>query len=70
MFYEAVAPDNTRSISLAVSKDGVKNWKRLGKPILVGEKEDGWDSGGVGSPCPVSMAGNFSQTFWTQASFI
>ena len=29
MFYEGIAADGSRSIGLAVSKDGVKNWKQL-----------------------------------------
>ena len=56
MFYEAVSADGGRSISIAVSKDGIGGWQRLGRPIL--EPSDaGWDSGAVGCPCPVSMAG-------------
>ncbi len=57
MFYEAVAADNTRSISMAVSKDGVRDWQRLGRPILEAGQPGSWDAGGVCSPSVVSMAG-------------
>ena len=57
MFYEAVAADNRRSISLAVSKDGIKDWRRLGRPVLEAGQPGSWDAGGVGSPTIVSMAG-------------
>ena len=56
MFYEAVGVDFRRSIGLAVSKDGLSDWKRFGRPILAAS-EGGWDSGDVGTPCPVAMAG-------------
>ena len=57
MFYEAVASDDTRSISMAVSKDGLKDWVRLGRPILEAGQPGSWDAGGVCSPSAVSMAG-------------
>ncbi|CAK0770976.1 hypothetical protein CVIRNUC_003820 [Coccomyxa viridis] len=56
MFYEAVASDDTRSISMAVSKDGLKDWARLGRPILEAGQPGSWDAGGVCSPSAVSMA--------------
>ena len=59
MFYEAVAPDNRRSISMAVSGDGRGGWRRLGRPILEAGPQGAWDGGGVGAPCPVSMAGRY-----------
>ena len=34
MFYEAVAADDTRSIGLAVSKDGKTEWQRLDRSLL------------------------------------
>lgn len=34
MFYEAVAADDTRSIGLAVSKDGKTDWQRLDRYLL------------------------------------
>ena len=56
MFYEAFCRStNRRSIGLAVSTDGVNDWKRLDKPVLEGSV-DGWDSGSVGTPWAVSMA--------------
>ena len=57
MFYEAVAADTRRSIGMAVSGDGRGGWRRLGRPILEAGPAGAWDSGGVGAPCPVSMAG-------------
>ena len=64
MFYEAVASDDTRSISMAVSKNGLKDWARLGRPILEAGQPGSWDAGGVCSPSAVSMAG---QTLFQQA---
>ncbi|KAL6779595.1 CGLD10 [Auxenochlorella protothecoides x Auxenochlorella symbiontica] len=56
MFYEAVAADNTRSIGLAVSPNGLGDWQRAPDPILRAGGEGAWDEGGVGAPWPVSMA--------------
>lgn len=57
MFYEAVAEDNTRSIGLATSQDGISGWKRLDVPVLQASEGAGaWDSGAVGAPCAVSMS--------------
>ena len=61
MFYEAVAADNKRSISMAVSKDGVQDWQRLGRPVLEAGQPGSWDAGGVCSPSVVSMAGEKNQ---------
>jgi hypothetical protein len=48
-----------RSIGLAVSPDGLKNWKRLQEdPVVKPSEKDGWDNKGVGSPCLVQMEGN------------
>ncbi|RMZ57140.1 hypothetical protein APUTEX25_003597 [Auxenochlorella protothecoides] len=45
MFYEAVAADNTRSIGLAVSPDGLGDWQRTPDPILRAGGEGAWDEG-------------------------
>ncbi len=34
MYYEAVASDNRRTVGLAVSKDGMKGWKRCPYPVF------------------------------------
>lgn len=57
MFYEAIAEDDSRTISLAVSRDGSKAWKCLGKPVIRAGGQGSWDAGGVGEPCAVSMEG-------------
>ncbi|KAK3042382.1 hypothetical protein RJ639_002428 [Escallonia herrerae] len=57
MAYEGVAADGRRSIGMAVSADGLKDWRRLqAGPVLLC-CEDGWDNEGVGSPCLVQMDG-------------
>lgn len=59
MTYEGVADDGKRSIGLAVSTDGLKDWRRLeDESVLKAESENGWDNEGVGSPCLVQMDGN------------
>ncbi|KAI8527585.1 hypothetical protein RHMOL_Rhmol12G0086700 [Rhododendron molle] len=59
MVYEGVAADGGRSIGLAMSTDGLKNWQRVqGEAVLKPSEEDGWDSLGVGSPCLVQMDGD------------
>ncbi|KAL6969767.1 hypothetical protein U1Q18_029478 [Sarracenia purpurea var. burkii] len=60
MAYEGVAADGGRSIGLAVSKDGLKNWQSInGEAVLKpSEEEGGWDNKGVGSPCLVQMDGD------------
>ncbi|KAK2969039.1 hypothetical protein RJ640_007904 [Escallonia rubra] len=58
MAYEGVAADGRRSIGMAVSADGLKDWRRLqAGPVLKCCEEDGWDNEGVGSPCLVQMDG-------------
>ncbi|KAM7507478.1 hypothetical protein LguiA_017931 [Lonicera macranthoides] len=48
MVYEVVNA-NGRSIGLAVSTNGLKDWTRLqGDPVLRWSEEDGWDDKGVG----------------------
>ncbi|XP_059655824.1 uncharacterized protein LOC132302854 [Cornus florida] len=62
MAYEGVAADGGRSIGLAVSPDGMKNWVRLqDDAVLKPSEEDGWDNKGVGSPCLVQMEGKSSE---------
>lgn len=58
MFYEAFCRStNRRSIGLAVSEDGIKDWKRLDRPVLDRSVDPAcWDSGSVGTPWAVSMA--------------
>ena len=56
MFYEGVARDNGRSIGMAVSAEG-RDWQRLPRPVLEAGPPGAWDSGGVGAPCAVPMAG-------------
>ncbi len=57
MFYEAVAADGTRSIALATSADGKRNWQRCSSPLLTANPDaDAWDAGGVGTPCAVPMS--------------
>lgn len=56
MAYEGVAADGSRSIGMAVSPDGLKEWVRLQDgAILNPSKKGGWDDKGVGSPYLVSM---------------
>ena len=66
MFYEAVAADDKRSIGMAVSKDGVRDWVRLGRPVLEAGQPGSWDAGGVCSPSVVSMAGALIYTISSQ----
>jgi hypothetical protein len=57
MFYEAVAEDNTRSIGVAVSEDGIYGWKRHSEPVLrPSDDPTAWDVGSIGTPWAVSMA--------------
>ncbi|XAR55882.1 hypothetical protein NMG60_11036115 [Bertholletia excelsa] len=58
MVYEGVASDGRRSIGLAASVDGLKEWMRYeGDAVLKPSEEDRWDDRGVGSPCLVQMDG-------------
>lgn len=61
MAYEGIGRDGKRSLGMAVSEDGLKNWMRLGDgfPVLKPSSENGkgWDCEGVGSPCLVLMGG-------------
>lgn len=57
MAYEGVAADGRRSIGMAVSPDGLKEWARLqdDEAVLKPSDEGCWDDKGVGSPCLVQM---------------
>ncbi|PRQ40741.1 putative glycosyl hydrolase, five-bladed beta-propellor domain-containing protein [Rosa chinensis] len=58
MAYEGVVGNGGRSIGLAVSRDGLKDWTRCGdEAVLKSSEKSGWDSNGVGSPCLVQMDG-------------
>ena len=65
MFYEAVARDDSRSLGVAVSPDGLRGWRRaVDGPVLEASAPSpsaspggSWDDGGVGAPCVVPMAG-------------
>ncbi|KAI3729211.1 hypothetical protein L6452_17864 [Arctium lappa] len=59
MVYEGVGVDGKRCIGLALSSDGLKDWRRVEDgPVLKRAEENGcWDDGGVGSPCLVHMEG-------------
>lgn len=56
MFYEGFAADGRRSIGLAVSADGQREWQRYADPILGPGAEGAWDGAEVAAPCAVSMA--------------
>ncbi|KDP41232.1 hypothetical protein JCGZ_15639 [Jatropha curcas] len=60
MAYEGVDSNGNRSIGMAESPDGLKNWKRVEEnPILeASEGDDRWDSKEVGSPCLIQMEDN------------
>lgn len=58
MAYEGVDAKGKRSIGLAVSSDGLKDWTRFqDEAVLKPSAGDGWDNKGVGSPCLVQMDG-------------
>ncbi|KAK9146458.1 hypothetical protein Sjap_006361 [Stephania japonica] len=62
MAYEGVGVNGERSIGLAVSSDGLGDWRRYGegpvlKPDQCSSDGDRWDGCGVGSPCLVQMDG-------------
>ncbi|KAJ0257771.1 Arabinanase/levansucrase/invertase [Hirschfeldia incana] len=59
MAYEGVDRNGKTSIGLAVSEDGIKNWRRVddvGAVLGVGEG-GAWDDGGVGCPYLIEMDG-------------
>ncbi|KAK7309814.1 hypothetical protein RJT34_06855 [Clitoria ternatea] len=56
MVYEGVAGDGKRSIGIAVSPDGLKEWVRLQDEAILEPSDKGcWDDKDVGSPCLVHM---------------
>lgn len=66
MWYEGVAADGSRSIGIAVSDDGISDWRRHDRPVLAcSESPDAWDEGSVGTPCPVSMAGGSWRLYYS-----
>lgn len=62
MVYEGVSEHGKRSIGMAVSSDGLKDWRRVqDSPVLEHSEEGGWDCEGVGYPCLVEMDGEDSE---------
>lgn len=61
MVFEGVDADGRVSIGMAVSEDGLKEWRRSSEmPVLCPSYDDeGWDAAGVGSPCLVQMDGAY-----------
>jgi hypothetical protein len=61
MVYEGSDMSGRVSIGMAVSEDGLKDWRRCSEwPVLhPSEKDDEWDAAGVGSPCLVQMDGPY-----------
>lgn len=59
MVYEGVNVNGGRSIGLAQSPDGLKDWRRVGNESLLKHAEENgcWDDKGVGSPNLVHMEG-------------
>jgi hypothetical protein len=57
MFYEGVAVDGARSICLATSADGARDWQPCDQPVLAPSADaSAWDAGSVGAPCAVAMS--------------
>jgi hypothetical protein len=61
MVFEGVDADGRVSIGMAVSEDGLKEWRRSSEmPVLCPSYDDeGWDAAGVGSPYLVQMDGAY-----------
>ncbi|KAK7274865.1 hypothetical protein RIF29_15965 [Crotalaria pallida] len=56
MVYEGVAADGRRSIGMAISPDGLKEWTRIQDEAIFKPSDKGcWDDKDVGSPCLVQM---------------
>ncbi|KAL8533765.1 hypothetical protein ACS0TY_009964 [Phlomoides rotata] len=59
MVYEGVDANRRRSIGIAESLDGLKQWRRVqDSPVFEQSGDGGWDCEGVGSPCLVQMDGD------------
>ncbi|KAI3945195.1 hypothetical protein MKX01_034956 [Papaver californicum] len=60
MAYEGVAANGEKSIGLAESSDGLKDWNKCahGAVLKPSVEEDGWDNKEVGHPCLVQMDGD------------
>ncbi|GAA0163212.1 hypothetical protein LIER_19129 [Lithospermum erythrorhizon] len=58
MVYEGVDANGRKRVGIAVSPDGLKNWKRPQDGPVLEESRDGWDSEGIGSPCLVQINGD------------
>ncbi|CAN4081277.1 unnamed protein product [Withania somnifera] len=65
MVYEGVDVNGRRSIGMAISSDGLKEWRRVQEnPVLMKCEEEMWDSEGVGSPYLVQMDGDHQDHEW------
>ncbi|KAK6159912.1 hypothetical protein DH2020_003293 [Rehmannia glutinosa] len=62
MVYEGVSANGKRSIGMAVSLDGLKDWRRVqDNPVFNQSEDGGWDCEGVGLPCLVQMDGEMDE---------
>ncbi|XP_061370882.1 uncharacterized protein LOC133313516 [Gastrolobium bilobum] len=62
MAYEGVDADGRRSIGMAISPDGLKEWVRVQDEAILKPSDKGcWDDKGVGSPCLVQMGTEANQ---------
>ena len=62
MFYEAVARDDSRSIGVAVSKDGLRGWRRVSdKPVLEASSSN---SNSNSNPNPNSSSSSAPSSAW------
>ncbi|KAG8366374.1 hypothetical protein BUALT_Bualt17G0073100 [Buddleja alternifolia] len=62
MVYEGVGGDRRRGIGMAVSSDGLRDWRRRSDgPVLEQSRAGGWDCEGVGLPCLVQMDGDVDE---------
>ncbi|OMO93268.1 hypothetical protein CCACVL1_06557 [Corchorus capsularis] len=59
MAFEGVNEDGKGSIGLAISSDGLKDWRRVqDEAVMKQGMDDEWDCEGIGSPCLVEMDGD------------
>ncbi|KAL3829878.1 hypothetical protein ACJIZ3_018680 [Penstemon smallii] len=62
MVYEGVGVNGKRSIGMATSCDGLKDWRRVrDSPVFEQSGDGGWDCEGVGMPCLVHIDGEIEE---------
>ena len=65
MLYEGVSAEDGKHRILAAESDDLRNWKKTGIALEVGENNDSWDCDGVGAPHLIRLDDGTTRMYYT-----